>query len=92
MQYQQEQRAQNWRAVAVFQDRPEQLIYLGLSCQQVRAGLATSFFETFDEEERAQVTSISLQRWTGTPDMGKWQQTGTVAVPEARILATAAVA
>lgn len=92
MQYQQEQRAQNWRAVAVFQDRPEQLLYLGLSCQQVRAGLAASFFETFDEEERAQVTSIALQRWTGTPDLGKWQQTGTVAVPEARVLAAAAAA
>jgi hypothetical protein len=52
--------------------------------------LAASFFETFDEEERAQITSIALQRWTGTPDSGKWLQTGTVTIPEARVLATVA--
>jgi len=85
MHYQQEERAQNWRAVAVFPDRPEQLIYLGLSCQQVRDGMVASFFEMFDDEERSLVTSISLQRWTGTPDMGKWQQTGTMAVPESKL-------
>lgn len=90
MLYQSEARPQNWRAVAIFNDRPEQLLFLGLSCQQVRTGLAASFFETFDEEERAQITSIALQRWTGTPDSGKWLQTGTVSIPEARMLATVA--
>ena len=80
MLYQSEARPQNWRAVAIFNDRPEQLLFLGLSCQQVRTGLAASFFET----------SIALQRWTGTPDSGKWLQTGTVSIPEARVLATVA--
>ena len=33
-----EAKAQGWRAIAVFDDRPEALLYLGRSSTQVRSG------------------------------------------------------
>jgi hypothetical protein len=79
--YQTESKPQGWRAVAVFDDRPDRLIYLGRSSTQVRAGFASAFFELFDDEERDAVRSISLQRWHGAPDAGRWILQTTLTVP-----------
>ncbi len=81
MNYQTETKPQVWRAVAVFEDRPEQLLYLNRSSPQVRAGVRQAFFEVLDEEERGRVTSIALQRWQGAPDSGRWMQQSTIPVP-----------
>ena len=70
--YQTEAKPQCWRAVAVFDDRPEQLVYLHRSSTQVRAGYRQAFLELYDEEEREHVTGITLQRWNGAPDAGQW--------------------
>jgi hypothetical protein len=79
--YQTEAKPQGWRAVAVFEDRPDRLIYLGRSSTQVRAGVATAFFEVLDEEERDNVRSIRLERWHGAPDAGRWMQQTTLNIP-----------
>ena len=50
--YQTEAKPQGWRAVAVFDDRSERLLYLGRSSTQVRAGFTQAFFEVLDDEER----------------------------------------
>lgn len=67
-----ESKPQCWRALAIFEDRSERLLYLNRSSRQVRDGYATAFFEVLDEEEREQVQAIQLQRWTGAPDAGRW--------------------
>ncbi len=46
--YQTESKPQGWRAVAVFDDRTDRLLYLGRSSTQVQFGQA--FFEVLDEE------------------------------------------
>jgi hypothetical protein len=79
--YQTESKPQCWRAVAVFEDRPCLLIYLGRSSTQVRAGFASAFFEVLDDEEREQVRSVALERWQGAPDAGRWLQQTTLAIP-----------
>lgn len=79
--YQTEAKPQCWRAVAVFDDRPEQLLYLNRSSTQVRAGYRTPYLELLDDEERAHVTSISLQRWQGAPDSGRWIHQTTLPMP-----------
>jgi hypothetical protein len=79
--YQTEAKPQGWRAVAVFDDRPEALLYLGRSSTQVRAGYATAFFEVLDDEEREAVRSIRLERWHGAPDAGRWMHQTTLNVP-----------
>src|SRR5262249_28624982 len=79
--YQTEAKPQGWRAVAVFEDRPDALIYLGRSSTQVRAGFASAFFQVLDDEEREAVRSIRLERWHGAPDAGRWMQQTTLAVP-----------
>ena len=54
--YQTEAKPQGWRAVAVFDDRTDRLLYLGRSSTQVRAGFSQAFFEVLDDEERDQHT------------------------------------
>ncbi len=88
--YQTEAKPQCWRAVAVFDDRPEQLLYLNRSSTQVRAGFQEPYFELLDEEEREHVKSVSLQRWQGTPDSGRWIHQSNLAIPMVEKLALVA--
>jgi len=76
-----ESKPQGWRAVAVFEDRPDLLIYVHRSSTQVRAGLKSAFFEVLDDEERANLKSIALQRWHGAPDAGRWMHQSTLPIP-----------
>lgn len=84
MQYRTEAKLQGWRALAIFEDRRERLIYLGRSTTQIRGGYAEAFFELFDEEERAAVKSISLQCWQGAADEGKWVPKTTLSIPTSK--------
>jgi hypothetical protein len=76
--------------VAVFEDRPDILLYLNRSSPQVRAGLRTAFFEVLDDEERAAVKSIALERWNGAADAGRWVHQSELAIPTAEKLALSA--
>jgi hypothetical protein len=88
--YQTESKAQCWRAIAMFDDRGDQLLYLGRSSTQVRAGYAEAFAELLEHEEKAHVCSISLQRWQGAPDSGRWIHQSNMIVPvECRVLRSA---
>jgi len=78
---QRDSRPQGWRAMAVFSDRSERLLYLGRSSAQILAGFAQAFFEVFDDEEREQVRSISLQRWHGAPEAGRWLHQENLEIP-----------
>jgi hypothetical protein len=90
MQYQTEAKPQGWRAMAVFDDRSDALLYLGRSSTQVRAGLAQAFFEVLDDEERDHVRSISLQRWHGAADAGRWMHQTNLSIPTKAKLAQTA--
>ena len=88
--YQTEAKPQGWRAVAVFDDRTDRLLYLGRSSTQVRAQFVQAFHEVLDEEERDHVRSISLQRWQGAPDAGRWLHQTNLNVPVKAKLARSA--
>jgi hypothetical protein len=88
--YQTEAKPQGWRAVAVFDDRCDQLLYLGRSSTQVRGSFAQSYFELLDDEEREHVRSISLQRWHGAPDAGRWIHQTNLTIPVKAKLARSA--
>ena len=88
--YQTEAKPQGWRAVAIFDDRTDRLIYLGRSSTQVRTGFTTAYFEVLDEEERDHVHSVSLQRWHGAPDAGRWIHQSNLNVPQKAKLARTA--
>jgi hypothetical protein len=79
--YQTEAKPQGWRALAIFDDRGDQLLYLGRSSTQVRAGYVEAFAQVLDEEQRDHVRSISLQRWNGAPDAGRWTHMANLNVP-----------
>jgi hypothetical protein len=88
--YRTESKPQGWRALAIFEDGSERLLFLGRSTTQVRAGYTTAFLEVLDDEERDQVRTISLQRWHGAPDAGRWLQQTTLSIPGAVKLAKSA--
>ena len=79
--YPTEAKPQGWRAMAVFDDRGDRLLFVGRSSTQVRSGFGTAFLEVLDDEEREHVRSISLQRWHGAPDAGHWVHQTNLAVP-----------
>ncbi len=70
--FQAESKAQGWRAIAVFDDRPDALIFVGRSSTHVRQEYAEAFLELLDDEEREHVTTIQMQQWSGAPDAGRW--------------------
>ena len=76
-----ESKAQGWRAVAIFDDRPDALIFVGRSSTQVRQEYAEAYTELLDDEEREHVTTIQLQQWSGAPDAGRWVLKNTLKVP-----------
>jgi hypothetical protein len=76
-----ESKAQGWRAVAIFDDRPDALIFVGRSSTQVRHEYAEAFMELFEEDEREHVTTIQLQQWNGAPDAGRWLLKNELKVP-----------
>jgi hypothetical protein len=88
--YQTEAKPQGWRAVAVFDDRHDRLIYLGRSSTQVRTNFTAAYFEVLDDEEREHVRSIALQRWHGAPDAGRWIHQTNLTVPVKAKLAKSA--
>src|SRR3954467_3379355 len=88
--YQTEAKPQGWRAVAVFDDRTDRLLYLGRSSTQVRGSFALAYFEVLDDEEREHVKSISLQRWHGAPDAGRWLHQTNLTIPVKAKLAPSA--
>jgi hypothetical protein len=79
--YQSETKLQSWRALAVFEDGAECLIFLGRSTTQVRGGYATAFTEILEPDERARVQTIALQCWDGAPDEGRWVTKTTLNIP-----------
>lgn len=88
--HQTEAKPQGWRAMAVFDDRGDRLIYLGHSSPQVRQNCLEAFFEVLDEEERDHVRSLSLQRWHGAADVGRWLHQSNLTVPSRARLARSA--
>jgi hypothetical protein len=76
-----ESKAQGWRAVAVFDDRGDALLFVGRSSTQVRQEYAESFLEYLDDEEREHVTGIQLQQWSGAPDAGRWILKASLKMP-----------
>jgi hypothetical protein len=67
-----EEKAQGWRALAVYANGDEVLLFVGRSATQVRAGFEDSFKEQLVEDEQESVVRIRLQQWQGAPDAGKW--------------------
>lgn len=76
-----EAKAQGWRAVVVFDDRPDGLITLGRSSTAVRACYAESYLELYDEADQAHVQHIALQRWHGAADAGQWVHQSNLKTP-----------
>ena len=89
MVYRTESKLQGWRAVAVFADGTECLVYLGRSTTQVRAGYAAAYAELLDDEEHRSVREVALECWQGAADAGQWIRKSTLAVPSREPLAAA---
>jgi hypothetical protein len=77
-----EAKAQGWRALVSFDDgREDCLLFLGRSSTAIRAGYVSAYFDLLDDEEREHVRAVSLQRWHGAPDAGRWMHQTNLRVP-----------
>jgi hypothetical protein len=82
--------AQVWRALVVFENRSEMLLFVGRSSEQVRANIEPAFNDLLDDEEKLKAQSISLQRWHGAPDAGRWMHQTNLTMPSKTLLAKVA--
>ncbi|QEH32628.1 hypothetical protein OJF2_11070 [Aquisphaera giovannonii] len=76
--------AQDWRAVASLNPNGERLLCVGESSSQVRAAYTGAWGEVIRDEDRPNVRTISLQRWTGQFWSGQWEHQMYLAVPTTR--------
>lgn len=76
-----ESKAQGWRALGVYKDGTEALIFVGRSSTHVRESYAAAFNELFEDEEREHIDTIHLQQWQGAPDAGKWINKAVLRIP-----------
>jgi len=83
--YRTESKLQGWRAVAVADDGTEHLIFVGRSASHVRTSYVGAYFDVLDQEERSAIYEISLERWNGAADEGRWQKQTTLTVPTVRV-------
>jgi len=90
MLYHTESKFQGWRALAVFDDGSECLLYVGRSTTQVRTGYVAAWAELLDDEERGRVRRIVLQCWQGAADQGRWIAKSNLPLPAHRELVNVA--
>jgi hypothetical protein len=76
-----EAKPQFWRALAALDDGTERLICLGRSTVQVRGSYQAAFDDLLDAVERPRVWRVTLQRWQGAPDRGRWADDAPLPVP-----------
>ncbi len=85
-----ESKAQNWRAVVIFDDRPDALIFVGRSSTHVRQEYVGAFLELLDEEEQGHASTVQMQQWSGSPDAGRWMFKSELKVPTPTMVRMAA--
>ncbi len=76
-----ESKAQGWRAVAVFEDGSEALLYVGRSSTHIRTEYVEAYLSAVEHEEWEEATSIRMEQWSGAPDAGRWVAKSTLKVP-----------
>jgi hypothetical protein len=76
-----EEKAQNWRALAVMTDGGEALLFVGRSSKQIRDEYVAAFQELLEDDEQESVDTIQLQQWQGSPDAGRWLTKGELRNP-----------
>ena len=78
--YQTETKPQLWRAVAVFEDRPDQLIYLNRSNTQVVAATAPPTWNC-SMKRNASMSAPCRCSAGKRPDSGRWVHQANLIVP-----------
>jgi len=81
-----EAKPQRWRALAIYSDGRECLLYVGPNFAQVNDHYDEPYFELLDDEERKLVSRIYLQKWIGAADSGSWQTQRNLPIPATSIL------
>jgi hypothetical protein len=83
--YHTESKLQGWRAIAVADSATEHLLFVGRSASHVRTSYVSAYFDVLDQEERAAIHEIFLERWNGAADEGHWERQTTLTVPTVRL-------
>jgi len=71
----------NWRAVAHAYYGVQHFLYMGISMEQVRKNYPGAFYEILQVNEQLSISRITLEKWSGVPESGRWIVTDTLKVP-----------
>lgn len=71
-----------WKAVAHSKTGDQHLVYMGHSIDNVKKNLAESFHEILTLEEQDNIIRISLERWVGPANRGKWVYHESLKIPK----------
>lgn len=77
-----EQKIQNWRAIAVSNDNMQHLIYVAYSYEQLKKQYTAAFYDVLTDDEQISIKDIKLERWQGLPDKGRWVVQDLLKIPE----------
>jgi len=77
----QERHFSNWRAVAHNFYGEEHLLYVGISFEQVKKNYSGSFYELLTHEEQANINRITVEKFIGAHDCGRWNTQDILKVP-----------
>jgi hypothetical protein len=70
-----------WRALGHTVKNEEVILYVGISAEQVKKNYSGPFYEQLTNDEQASIRKITLEKWSGKPDSGRWLITDTLRVP-----------
>ncbi|MBN9519297.1 hypothetical protein J0H58_12365 [bacterium] len=76
-----ESKAQGWRAIAVFEDGSEGIVFIGRSSTHVRQEYVEAYLGAVKDEEWDEATTIRMEQWSGAPDAGRWVHKSNLKVP-----------
>lgn len=71
----------NWRAVGHTGKNTEILLYFGISAEQVKKNYSGPFYDNLTVEEQMSIRRVTLEKWNGKPNSGKWVINDTLKVP-----------
>lgn len=71
----------NWRAVGHTARGEQHLLYIGISAEQVKKNYSGPFYEVLTVEEQSAIRRVTLEKWNGKPDSGKWTINDNLRVP-----------
>ncbi len=76
-----EKKFSDWRVVATDADGKEHVIFIGQSFTAVTQAFPNAFKDLLEEEDKAKIKEVMVQKWYGTASKGTWADRKLLPIP-----------